>query len=205
MKKIIVPVITCCFLSSQVLNAQINEVRMSAGIAVAIPSGQFRDLVDNPSLRSAEVSLLYGITDRFSIGLNGGFQDFYQKFSRAVYKQPDGSDISAVITNSVQTIPLLATAQYQLNEGGIARPYVSVGAGGAIVVNTQYAGEYANENNKIGFSIKPGLGIYIPFRRDGAAGLKAGVHYTHISYKKEEISNLGFIGISVSIAFPMRQ
>jgi hypothetical protein len=176
---------------------------MTASLSGATPMGEFKDLVDETSFRGADVVIIYGINDRSGAGLNIGFQDFYQKFPRAVYKLSDGSDISAVITNSIQTIPILATFRYNFAAGGI-QPYAGLGAGGAVVINREYIGEAANDFNKVAFAARPSLGIYIPFKKDGEVGLNLAANYTYIPYKGNGVSNLSYIGFTLGIGFPMR-
>jgi opacity protein-like surface antigen len=204
MKKIILITIIALSLGVIKVPAQEREVRMTASLAGATPLGDFKDIVDKTSLRGADVTILYGISDKFSAGLNIGFQDFYQKFPRAVYKLSDGSDISAVLTNSIQTIPILATARYSFMPEARVQPYASAGAGGAVVINKQYIGEYPNENNKFSFAAKPEVGIYIPFRKQGEVGLNLGVNYNYIAYKETGVSNLSYVGFKIGVGFPMR-
>ena len=206
MKKIKIVLITIIILLAGVINtsAQRGELRMTAGIAGATPSGDFKNVVDKTSLRGADVTILYGINDKFSAGLNIGFQDFYQKFPRSVYKLSDGSDISAVLTNSIQTLPILATAKYSFLPQARIQPYATAGVGGAIVLSKQYIGEYPNETNKFSFAAKPGAGVYIPFRKQGEVGVNLGVNYNYIAYKQDDISNLSYIGFTIGIGFPMR-
>jgi outer membrane protein W len=184
--------------------AQQGEVRMTASLAGATPAGSFKDLVDKTNLRGADITILYGFNDRLSGGLSLGFQDFYQKFPRDLYKLSDGSDISAVITHSIQTMPFLATARYHFMPAAKIQPYASLGAGGSVVINRQFIGEYPNEDTRINVAARPGLGIYIPFKKEGQSGINLGVNYTYISYKQDAISNLGFIGFNLGIDFPMR-
>lgn len=186
------------------VQAQRGEVRLTASIAGATPLGDLKDLTDKTSLRGADITILYGINEKLSIGLNGGFQDFYQKFPRGMYKLEDGSDISAVVTNSIQTIPLLATARYNFMPQGRIQPYASVGAGGAAVLHKQYLGEYPNETNKFSFAARPAIGVYIPFRKQGEVGVNVGINYNYIAYKESGVSNLSYLGFTVGIGFPMR-
>jgi len=206
MKKLKIILATIIALSLGVIkaSAQQGELRMTASIEGATPMGDFKDMVDKASVRGADATILYGINDKFAVGLNIGFQDFYQKFPRAVYKLSDGSDISAVLTNSVQTIPLLATASYNFMHQARIQPYASAGAGGAVVINKQYIGEYPNENNKFSFAAKPEVGIYIPFRKQGEVGLNLGINYNYIAYKETGVSNLSYMGFKIGIGFPMR-
>src|SRR4030095_3531658 len=184
--------------------AQQGEVRMTIGLAGASPLGEFKNLVSKTTFRGGDVLVLYGINDRLGIGLNIGFQDFYEKFPRAVYKLSDGSDISAVLTNSVQIIPFMATVRYNLKPGGFLQPFLSAGAGGAVVMNSQYLGEYPNEDDKVSFAVRPGAGIFIPFRKNGEVGVNLGINYTYIPYKQSDVSNLSYLGFTIGIGFPAR-
>lgn len=204
MKKTVLIICLSVSLLSLTTQAQQGEARMTASISGAMTMGQFKHLVDKTSFRGGDVTFLYGITDRLAAGLNAGFQDFYQKFPRAIYKLADGSDISAVITNSVQTIPFLATAKYDIMPEAKLRPYVSGGIGGAVVLSSQYVGEYGSENNKISFAARPSAGVYIPFKKEGETGLNIAVNYTYIPFKQDDISNLSFIGFTVGVGFPVR-
>ena len=193
-------------LTAKIYAQQQGEVKMTASIAGAMPLGQMKDrLTDNTTLRGGDVTILYGVSDKLAIGANLGFQDFYKKYPRAVYKLEDGSDISAVMTNSIQVIPFLATARYQLKNEGVLRPYVSAGLGGALVSYKQFLGEYPNESNKISLAVRPGAGVYIPFRKDGETGLNLGVNYQYMPYKVVSgMSNMSYFGFTVGIGFPMR-
>src|SRR6266540_1078215 len=91
------------------VQAQERELQFDINYNISIPGGSFKtDAVDKTSFRGWTANLLYNVTDKISIGLGTGFQDFYQKFPRAVYKLQEGGEVSAVITNSIQTIPILA-------------------------------------------------------------------------------------------------
>ncbi|HMR93127.1 MAG TPA: outer membrane beta-barrel protein [Chitinophagaceae bacterium] len=197
--------IAVLLLAAASANAQQGEVRMTASIAGAMPVGQMKDLTDNTTLRGIDVAILYGVNDKLSAGATIGFQDFYKKFSRAIYKLEDGSDISAVLTNSLQTIPVLATVRYSIKPGAAIQPYVSAGIGGAIVLYNQYIGEYPNQVNKIAFAARPGAGVYIPFGSGSETGANIGIYYQYMPYKHiPGITNLANLGFTVGIGFPMR-
>jgi hypothetical protein len=204
MKKLIFMILLVTLMGVFSTLAQQGVVRMTIGLSGARPLGQFKSLVDKTTFRGGDLSVLYGINDLLSVGLNTGFQDFYQKFPRALYKLSDGSDISAVLTNSVQTIPVLLTAQFRFASDAKIQPYVSAGAGGAMVMNSQFIGEYPNDDDKISFALRPGAGMFLPFRKEGEVGFNLGVNYTFIPYKSNTISNLGYFGLTIGIGFPVR-
>jgi opacity protein-like surface antigen len=186
--------------------AQQGELRLTASYSVAIPMGSFKDnVVSKTSFRGVDVNLLYGITPQLSVGLTSGYQDFYEKYPRQVYKLDDGSDISAVISNSVQQIPFLATARYNFTTTGMIQPYALAGLGGQFILNRQYLGEYTNDNtNKISFAARPEVGVYIPFGKESQTGINLGAYYNYIPYSKGGIDNMNSVGIKLGIGFPMR-
>ena len=204
MKKIIFITLLAILMGTFTTLAQQGVVKMTIAPSGATSLGQFKDLVNKTTFCGADISILYGINDRLAVGLNTGFQDFYERFPRSVYKLSGGSDISAVLTNFVQTIPFLATVQYNFIPGSSLQPYVSAGAGGTVVMNSQFIGEYSNENDKISFALRPATGIFIPFRKEGGVGVNLGVNYTFIHYEQDDISNLSYIGFSLGVGFPMR-
>jgi outer membrane protein W len=147
---------------------------------------------------------MYNITDKISIGVGTGFQDFYQKYPRDVYKLSEGGEVSAVLTNSIQTIPILAQFQYRLLPGKMVQPYVGVGVGGNMVVFDQYLGEFENSKSDFKFAARPEAGLYIPFRKDGPAGIHIFGAYNYMPYKENGIDDLSNWGAGVGVKVPLR-
>jgi len=187
-------------------HAQQGELRATASYSVAIPMGSFKDnVVSKTSFRGVDVNILYGISSKISVGLTSGYQDFYEKYPRQVYKLGDGSDISAVISNSVQQIPFLATVRYDFMPSGTIRPYALAGVGGQLVINQQYLGEYTNDNtNRFSLAARPEIGVFIPFAKESLTGINVGAYYNYVRYNKNGIDNMNSVGIKLGIGFPMR-
>ncbi|HVZ56947.1 MAG TPA: outer membrane beta-barrel protein [Chitinophagaceae bacterium] len=186
-------------------NAQQGLLRLNLDYAVALPAGAFRDVVSHGSFRGFDASLMYGLNDRVSIGFNTGFQDFYQKYPRQVYTTSDGSDISAVVTNSVQVVPLMAKVQYRLGSSRVWQPYAGLAAGGYSVLYRQYLGEFAGSNNRFRFGFRPELGIYIPFSGQGESGLTISGVYNYLPFHSAGISSMNSFGIRLGASFPIRE
>lgn len=186
--------------------AQQGELRGTASYSVGIPMGGFKDnVVSKTSFRGVDVNLLYGVSPKLSVGLTTGYQDFYEKYPRQVYKLDDGSDISAVVSNSVQMVPILVTARYDFMSEGMFRPYALAGIGGNLVINRQFLGEYANgSTNKFALSARPEVGVYIPFGKEAQTGINVGAYYNYVRYNKGDIDNMNSVGIKLGIGFPMR-
>ncbi len=185
--------------------AQERELQLDINYAIGIPGSSFKsDAVDKASFRGWTANLMYNITDKISIGVGTGFQDFYQKYPRDVYKLNEGGEVSAVLTNSIQTIPILAQFQYRLLPGKMVQPYVGIGVGGNMVVFDQYLGEFENSRSDFKFAARPEAGLYIPFRKDGPAGIHIFGAYNYMPYKTNGIDDLSNWGAGVGVKFPLR-
>jgi opacity protein-like surface antigen len=187
------------------VRAQERELQLDLNYSIGIPSGSFKtDAVDKASFRGWTANLLYNITDKISIGLGTGFQDFYQKYPRAVYKLSEGGEVSAVLTNSIQTIPILAEFQYRFLPHQVVQPYVGVGVGGNMIVFDQYLGEFDNSKSSFKFAARPEAGVFIPFRKDGPAGIHVFGAYNYMPYKEDGVDNLNNWGAGLGVKFPLR-
>lgn len=183
--------------------AQQGNLRLNVNYTVANPSGSLKDYVEEASWRGWTTNLLYGINDKLSVGLGLGFHDFYQKYPRAVYQLQEGGEISAVLTNSLQTIPVMAAVQYKFVSEGVIQPYMGVGIGGNFIIYNQYIGEFSNSQSNFGFAVRPEAGVYIPVsKRD--FGININGIYNYMPYNKNGLDNLNSWGIGAGVRFSLR-
>ena len=194
------------FLVAAAQAQQKGKTAMDIQYNVALPAGSLKQTIDETSLRGGQASILYGLTDKLAIGFGTGYQDFYQKIPRQQYKLDDGSDISAVRSFSIQTIPLLAQAKYQFTPGASIQPYAALGVGGNLINYTDMAGEFnVEQKGKFGFAARPEAGVYIPFRKNGETGLTLGASYNIMPFKSSQFYNLNSIGLHAGITVPLRK
>jgi hypothetical protein len=183
--------------------AQQGTVRLNMNYTVASPSGPFKDYVEETSWRGWTANVLYGINDKISVGLGLGFHDFYQKYPRAVYNLQEGGEISAVITNSLQTIPVLASIQYRFMPDAVVQPYIGAGVGANFIIYNQYLGEFSNAAHNIGFAVRPEAGVYIPIgKRD--FGINLNGIYNYMPYSKNGLDNINSWGVGAGVRFSLR-
>lgn len=200
----IIAVLIAGLFSAGMVQAQQGELTLNLNYSISSPVGSFKDFVSKTSYRSWTGSVLYGINDKLSVGLGTGFQDFYEKYPRQTYKLDDGSDISAVLTNSVQSVPLLAEVQYKFTPNAAIQPYVALGVGGNMILYRQYVGEFDNSKNKFGFAARPEAGIYVPFRKGGPAGLTLHADYNYMPVNYNGLDNMNNWGAGIGVKFPLR-
>jgi hypothetical protein len=190
-----------CFSAS----AQKGLTKIDINYNVAVPMGSFKQHLDETSFRGFKASILHGISDRVSIGLGTGFQDFYQKYPRQLYQLSDGSHVSAVVTNSIQTMPVLFQAKYALSPASNVQPYVGLGVGANFITYTQLLGEFGGQDTKFGFAARPEAGFYIPFKKGGESGFVLGATYNIMPFKELGFENLNHLGVHAGLSLPLRK
>ncbi|WP_153798228.1 outer membrane beta-barrel protein [Foetidibacter luteolus] len=189
------------------LKAQRGEVKMYLNYNYSLPLGSFKnDIVSKNSPRGFTGDILYSFNKKFALGGAVGFQDYYEKYPRATYKLPSGEDISAVISNSVQTIPVMVKGLYAPlgDKFSWVQPYVSLGAGINMVSFKQYLGEFGSSNTNVSFAAQAGAGIQVPFGRLSNSGLQLGAVYNYVPYTKNGYNNLNNLGVQLGVHFPLR-
>lgn len=190
--------------STLIVKAQKGDNNFNISYNAAFPTGSFKNIVSDNSFRGFTASILHGVSDNVSVGLATGFQDFYQRYPRQLYKLSDGSDLSAVVTYSIQTIPILAELKYNFTPGATIQPYAAIGAGANLIAYDRLFGEFGNKQAKIGFVAQPELGLQIPFRK-GGAGFIIGASYTSMPFKQDDLKNLNNISVHAGFSIPMRK
>lgn len=192
-------------LTGNLLQAQEGEMKATISYAPAMPVGSFSDHINKTSLNGWNVNLQYGISDKFSIGGGAGFNDFYKKYPRQVYKTGEGSDISAVLTNSVQVIPVTVNARYHFMPESKVQPYAGINIGANIILYEQLLGEYSNDSKSaVGFTGSPVAGVFIPFSKTGLTGIDFGAAYNYMPFKYGDINGLDNLSLRLGISFPLR-
>lgn len=182
--------------------SQQGTLKLDLNYKVGVPTGSFRDLVSKTSANGWEAGVLYNITDQIAAGFQTGFQDYYQKYPRQVYHGEAG-DISAVISNSVQVIPLLLKGKYSFSETGVVRPYAALGLGGSLVQYAKYYGQFSDAHSGFGFTAQPEVGVQIPVGRSVMIGV--GAAYNYLPIKILDANGLHQASAKVGISVPLRQ
>jgi opacity protein-like surface antigen len=190
------------FLAARQKAAAQSALEMQVGYEVNLPSGSFRNYITNPAFKGFTAGLAYPINDQLSVGIDVGFNDYYQKYPRQVYEEGKGSAISAVVSNSIQQIPLMINASYTLLRNGMIRPYVGAGAGVNLISFDQYLGEFDNPQSKAKLTFRGDAGFLIPLSRYSTTAIKIGAGYQYAPYDKE--INLNSWGVHAGIRFALR-
>ncbi|HTL10614.1 MAG TPA: outer membrane beta-barrel protein, partial [Chitinophagaceae bacterium] len=138
MKNIQYLLLAMALLVSAASIAQDNRLTLGLNYSVAVPQGDSKDLVSKTSYLGFSAELMYHFNNQFSLGLESGSQAFYQKYPRQLYKTTDGGDLSAVVSNNIETVPIMLKGHYSLLPESAVQPFVSLAAGGNIITYNQY-------------------------------------------------------------------
>lgn len=205
MKKFIIYTFFTVFVacSANTLMAQ-EGLRLKLGYNTAMPLGSFKDFMGKNSFRGFHGELMYPINDKFDIGLGVASQDYYEKFPRQLYETKDGV-ISAVLTNSIQTTPILVKANYNLTNTGLISPYVGLGAGFNFIRYGQYLGEFGETTTAFKPAASADAGVNIFFNKEARrAGVNLGANFNYMPYKKNGLDALHNWGVHAGVFFPLR-
>lgn len=206
--KYIAAFLTLMIIASVSANAQQKGIlKLDLNYNYSIPLGSFKnDLISDASPRGVTGAFMYGINNKWSAGVQFGYQDYYQKYPRAIYKTGDNEETSAVLTNSIQTIPVIAKGTFKPLGGtsSFIQPYISAGAGISMIDFKQYLGEFGSQSTSGVFTAQAGAGFMVPFSKGGASGFSIGADYNYVPYKKFGYQNMNNLSLRAGVHFPLR-
>ncbi len=208
MKKIkilFLPLIAVLFFAGNA-DAQKGDLRLDLKYNYSLPvSGFNKDLISNISPRGFEGAIMYQFNDRWSGGLDIAYQDYYQKYPRGIYAQSKTQTVSAVITNSIQTTPVMLKGQWvPVENTARIKPYISLGAGANLVNFDQYLGQFASGGTSVNFIGQAGLGVNIPFDKAGNYAFTIGSNYNYAPYKKYGYKDLSSVNFQAGFSIKMK-
>jgi len=184
-----------------------GELKLHLNYQYGIPLGDFKnDMISNGSARGYSGSLMYQISPKWAAGISAGYQSFLQKYPRAVYETGDHEATSAVLTNSVEITPLMATGLFTplAENGKILQPYISAGFGVNMLSFRQYLGEFGGADNKATLIAQGGAGLQITFGKAKESGFSIGANYQYVPYQRNGYGNMNNLGLQAGLYFPLK-
>ena len=170
----------------------------------SVPLGALRDYVSKTSFRGFQGAILYHLNENVRIGLQVTYNDFYQKYGRQVYKATDGTDISTVLSNTMQLTPVLIKGEYAFLKTGWIKPYAGLGAGISLVNFRQYYGEFPYEHSYAKPSFSGDIGLLIPFNKTSEYGFRLSTSYNFSPFNEEGIKNIQTWNVQAGVVIPLK-
>jgi len=206
MKNYIIPItLLIAFASAGKLQAQTNPdgPQFSLFYSYALPAGYMKNnIVSEGSPRGLGFELSWRLNNHWRLGPSFGFQDFFSKDERRVFKPDPATDISAVVSNSIQIYPVLIKAIYlpMADKNSRVQPFISAGAGGALVTNRQLWGMFDVINSQnFALAFSGGAGLQFAVGSAQKANIFVGAHYQYIPYNRFEIPTLNSINAQAGV------
>jgi hypothetical protein len=187
--------------------AQPDRLHASIMYNYGLPSGSLKnDVVSTSSPRGFAVDLQYTVQPSLSVGLGVAWQDYLEKYPRALYQTAQNEITSAVLTNSVRLIPVLVKARYlplAMRKSAAVQPFITAGAGVGMVNFEQYLGQFGGADTKVRFAWQGGVGAKAKFSKTGRSGLVFGANYTSVGYNKFQFGSFNSINFQTGIFLPL--
>ena len=118
----------------------------------------------------------------------------------------DGSTLSAVVSNSLQTTTLMAKGLYLPSPGKRLQPFINAGVGVNMAQVNQVLGAFDNINDvNFGFAAQAGGGLQYGLGEKQRTHITAGVNYNYLPFNKHNISNLNNLSFGVGLRFTLKQ
>ena len=203
MKRIIILTVIVTSLGICSAEAQ-DRLLFKVGYNTGMPVGSFKNYIGKNSFRGYRGELLFPVSEQVKVGLGVSFNDFYEKLPRQQYQTSDGI-LSAVVSNSIQTTPIMIKGEYELTKNGWIRPYAGLGAGFNLITYARYFGEFGDKKSAFKPAVGAEAGINIPFNKETrASGINLGGHFNYLPFKYNELTNLNNWGVHLAAYFPLR-
>jgi hypothetical protein len=169
---------------------------------VGVPLGTQRTYIDQLSPANVALSMEWQFPQRFSLGLQTGYQYSQQRLPRAVYEFEGGDAISAVQTRTLTVTPVLAPAAYYFADPSAAiRPYIQLAGGGAFMNYTNFYGTLADQDRRFAGMVAPAIGLKVFGKREGALGGDIQAQYQNVFYNYNELRNPANLMLSAGLTF----
>jgi hypothetical protein len=182
-----------------------QQFNLALNYNVATPvSREFRDYISKSSVRGLQVGIMYSLKQQIRVGLQFAYNDFYHKFPRQVYKTDDGADISTVLTNTLQTSPILVKGEYTFGKGGWIKPYVGLGGGINIINYDQFVGEFEYNRTFLKAAFTGDLGLLIPLKKGSQYGFRLSSSYNLSPFNEEDIKRIDTWNLQAGVVLPLR-
>jgi hypothetical protein len=201
--KIILAVALIFFGRASVAQQQRLHLALSYNTATPV-SSSFKDYVSKTSFRGFQGAVLYNINTSLRVGLQVSWNDLYEKYGRQVYKNEDGSDVSAVLSNTLQFAPVLVKGEYSFIKEGWLQPYVGLGAGISLINVNQYVGEFLYQQSYAKAAFSGDVGLLIPFSKGSSYGGRISTSYTLSPFNKEGIKTIDTWNVQAGVVIPLK-
>ena len=202
MKSRIICLIILCFLSIQIVNAQLYSKNMFiAAWEIGFPVSN-NDFLSKTSLAGGKIEYRHLIKDNISIGGFLNWRSYYEYFPTATYENPEKTQaVTTDMYRYIYNLPMGASVHYYFKAGKIAQPFVGLGLGAQYSEQTLYYNIFFSEEKNWGFLARPEVGAI--FNVQDQWGILVGASYAYATNSADRfgINSLGDVNIQIGVVF----
>ena len=140
------------------------------------------------------------IKDDLAVGLQIGWNNYYEYASRKTYEFAGGA-ATTDLYKYIYTLPITAFISHSFRVSETFIPFAKLGVGGQYSEQNLYYNIYETTNDNWGFVIAPEVGAVVHFTQGNPWGLYASVKYSYStnSDKELKIDNIQTLNFSVGL------
>ena len=170
--------------------------------SIGFPMGDLKDYNTSTSFRGINLEFNKHIKENIDVGLESGWNVFYDRESAKVYTDETAS-ITGVQYRYTNAVPIILGGKYYFKAGNEnLKPYGGVGLGTLFVNRSTDFGLYRISTEAWQFCIRPELGLR--FDTPGGAGfILAGKYYA--GFETDDLKAQSYLSINIGVVFPSGQ
>jgi hypothetical protein len=158
MKKIFFVVMLAGIITATHLKAQENLFSIQYSIGFA--TGDLKDFNNSASFRGMSFEYRYMMQPNMGVGLETGYNLFYDRLDYATYTQGTQS-LSGIQYRYTHAVPVLAALDYYLKPDTQFNPFVGLGLGTLYTSRDLDMGMFTMESDVWQFALRPQIGVLI--------------------------------------------
>ncbi len=165
--------------------------------SVAIPTGDLRAYIDDPSFRGFNFGFRNMVDVDRAVGFDLGWQTFFERMDRATYT--DGtSSLTGVQYRYTNAFNASLQVDHVFGDGHAVRPFVGLGLGTMYVRRSLDMGLYRIERDPWQFLLQPEAGVSFYLANGGALLLSANYYW---GFKTKQLDGQRYVSIGLAYAF----
>jgi opacity protein-like surface antigen len=164
---------------------------------IAFGVGDLGEFIDEPSFRGFNFGYRYLVDEEVAIGMDIGWQTFYEDRESATY-----TDGTQSITGKQYRYMNMFTASAQVDKvfapGSDLRPFVGIGAGTSYARRTLDMGQWSLEKDPWQFMLQPEAGVSLYLTNGNAVLLSANYYW---GFETQQLEAQSFLSLNIGYAF----
>jgi hypothetical protein len=160
------------------------------------------EYIGKTSVAGMRVGFTKFVGDRFSLGIEGGYNSLNEYIPRKTYEYPGGA-YTTDFYNYMYYYTLMGNVHYYLMQTDRVMPYTSLSMGVAFCEYKLYYNIYGTSDNQTGFVTKPEIGIILKAKDYSNWAFKPSICYEYATVKSSQlaIDNFSGVGFQIGVIF----